>query len=30
MLLGQRTSNVITLEHKLLLQIFTQSRSGEM
>jgi len=30
MLLGQRTSSIIALMHKLLLHIFTQSPSGEM
>lgn len=30
MLLGQRTSNIIALMHKLLLQIFKKSPSGEM
>jgi len=30
MLLAQRTSSIIALMHKSLLQIFTQSPSGEM
>jgi len=30
MLIGKRTSCIIALMHKLLLQIFTQSPSGEM